>query len=73
MAEPYISVRGLSKDYPGGVVVHALADVSFDVLHGEVVGLVGPSGSGKTTLLNILGGLDEPTAGGRRAFPFPQP
>ncbi|HDR06204.1 MAG TPA: ATP-binding cassette domain-containing protein, partial [Candidatus Coatesbacteria bacterium] len=55
MAEPYISVRGLSKDYPGGVVVHALADVSFDVLHGEVVGLVGPSGSGKTTLLNILG------------------
>ena len=43
--------------------VHALRGVSFTVDRGQLVALRGRSGSGKTTLLNIIGGLDDPTAG----------
>lgn len=54
-------LRARPKDR--GVVVHALNGVDLNIKRGDLVAIVGPSGSGKSTLLNMLGLLDEPTAG----------
>jgi len=47
----------------GETDVHALASIDLSIAAGEYVAVVGPSGSGKSTLLNLLGLLDQPTAG----------
>jgi ABC-2 type transport system ATP-binding protein len=56
-----ITVEGLRKQYPGGVV--ALDGLSMVVPTGSVFGLLGPNGAGKTTCLRLLAGLTRPTAG----------
>ncbi|MDJ1007482.1 MAG: ATP-binding cassette domain-containing protein [Paracoccaceae bacterium] len=60
MTEPIIQVRSLHKWYSG---VHALKDVSLDVLPNEILGLVGDNGAGKSTLINILSGTQTRTSG----------
>ncbi|MFH0964016.1 MAG: ATP-binding cassette domain-containing protein, partial [Planctomycetota bacterium] len=59
-----VELRSLSKEYHmGPVVVPALLDVDLQFDSGDFVAITGPSGSGKSTLLNLLGLLDQPTAG----------
>ncbi|MDE6825384.1 MAG: ABC transporter ATP-binding protein [Paramuribaculum sp.] len=59
-----IEVKNISKEFQTDTVsTMALNNVSLTVDDGEFVAIMGPSGCGKSTLLNILGLLDNPTAG----------
>lgn len=55
-----VSVQQVSKKFGG---FSAVADVSFDVEPGSVVGVLGRNGAGKSTLVSMLAGLSAPTAG----------
>jgi ABC-type multidrug transport system ATPase subunit len=55
-----LRVAGLTKHYGSFA---ALADVSFSIGSGEVLGLIGPNGAGKTTLFECIAGVLPPTAG----------
>ena len=71
MAEPLLRVKNLKKYFPirGGLLsrevarVHAVDDVSFDIMPGETLGLVGESGCGKSTTGRTILRLIEPTSG----------
>jgi putative ABC transport system ATP-binding protein len=59
-----IEMRQIKKDYYlGETIVHALRGVDLQIDKKEFVAVWGPSGSGKTTLLNLVGAIDEPSAG----------
>lgn len=59
-----IEMKNIKKDYfLGETVVPALRGVDLQIDKGEFVAIWGPSGSGKTTLLNLIGAIDEPSAG----------
>ncbi len=55
-----LSVDRLSKSFGG---LEAVADLSFDVEAGEILGIIGPNGAGKTTAVNLVSGVIEPTSG----------
>jgi lipoprotein-releasing system ATP-binding protein len=59
-----LEARGLVKTFADvGRKIEVLRGVELRVAKGDRVAIIGASGSGKTTLLQLLGGLDEPTAG----------
>ena len=63
-SELLITLTGVERTFTvNDRQVRALRGVDMAVPRSAFVVLMGPSGSGKTTLLNLVGGLDEPTAG----------
>ena len=77
---PPLAVRGITKTFTPGFRkpwssaprrrVRAVQDVSFDVAHGEIFGLIGANGSGKSTLIRILSSLVLADAGDVRVFGY---
>ena len=64
MSEPMVQVHDVTKVYERGrQKIEVLHGLTLEIPRGDFVALMGPSGSGKTTLLNLIGGLDQPTAG----------
>ncbi|WP_313428180.1 ABC transporter ATP-binding protein [Siminovitchia terrae] len=62
--EPLLVVRNVEKIYGNSAnTFKALENISFEIDHGEFVGVMGPSGAGKSTLLNVLATIDSPTNG----------
>ncbi len=60
MTTPLLSLRGLTKTYPG---VRANQDISFDIGAGQVHALLGENGAGKSTLVKTIYGLVRPDEG----------
>jgi branched-chain amino acid transport system ATP-binding protein len=60
MSAPVLKVTDLKKAYGA---IQAVGGVSFEVMPGEIFGVIGPNGSGKTTMFNSVLGQIDPDAG----------
>ena len=73
MAHPYrpmpdsaalVEMRGIWRTYAmGDNLVHALRGVDLTIQSGSSIAIMGTSGSGKSTMMNLMGCLDQPSAG----------
>ncbi|WP_447528191.1 ABC transporter ATP-binding protein [Vreelandella sp. TE19] len=61
MAEPALSIRGLTKVYGNGF--HALKGIDLDVQQGDFFALLGPNGAGKSTTLGVVCSLVQKSEG----------
>ena len=60
MADVDVRLEHVTKSFGE---MHAVDDLSLDILRGEFFSMLGPSGCGKTTTLRMIGGFEEPTSG----------
>ncbi|MGZ3493542.1 MAG: ABC transporter ATP-binding protein [Thermodesulfobacteriota bacterium] len=60
MAEPFLEIKGLTKQFGGLMAVNS---VGFSMERDKILGLIGPNGAGKTTLLRLITGILKPDAG----------
>jgi branched-chain amino acid transport system ATP-binding protein len=61
----HLEANRLSLNFGG---LQAINDVSFNVLKGEILGMVGPNGAGKTCVLNLISGIYHPSKGAQIVF-----
>ena len=62
--QPVMEVKDLIREFPAGdEKIRVLHGIDLTIYEGEMVAIIGQSGSGKSTLMNILGCLDQATAG----------
>ena len=54
---------GFMQEKKNSEILQALDDISFDVKHGEIFGIIGPNGGGKSTLLRIISKIYVPDSG----------
>lgn len=69
MENKLLTIKNLSKTYPGNKVLH---EVDFTVYEGEVHALVGENGAGKSTLIKMIAGAEKPDAGAEFHFFSPK-
>jgi ABC-2 type transport system ATP-binding protein len=67
MSNPTVQAEHLSKAFGSKQVLH---DLSFNVMPGDVIGVLGKNGAGKTTLLELMLGFTPPTSGDIRVFGY---
>ncbi|MGO3896961.1 MAG: MacB family efflux pump subunit [Psychrobacter sp.] len=67
--KPIMQLSGVIREFPAGEqTIRVLHDVDLTINQGEMVAIIGQSGSGKSTLMNILGCLDQATAGDYKIY-----